>query len=528
MGITRRQWLELSALSLLGCAEGRRVSEPPRAKLHHDAGGGAVRAGLVDAAPDAGRAAAAGTGLDTLALERRFPALAGALPRLRLGMFPTPVERLEALGERVGVRELWLKRDDRAAVELGGSKVRKLELSLAAARAAGARHVLTFGGVGSNHALATAFYGKQVGLKVALFLLAERPSARVQNVLRAMLSYDATVNASHGSAEDVLRFSREHAGEKPWVIAAGGSSAIGDIGYVSAALELVEQIERGELPEPRTLVVAAGTTVQGAVGFGAALIAAPLLVLIEPTLVPGPISFGTIAFVAGGVAWVPILAVIATATLLFGSLGALGQRNIKRMMGYSGIGHAGYLLMGITAMASAEIAGRAADGPPTAILFYLLAYALTGLTAFAVIVLVAGASGGEHGGRAWRGLWKRSPFLAVAMLLALLSLAGVPPMSGFFAKFLVLKALVDQGLTPLAFLGAGAVIVGLYFYFVWMKEMYFKEPDPELDAGPIHVPLSSRLALIAGMIGMVGMGVFMGPFHTWAEQAAAALLATAR
>lgn len=240
------------------------------------------------------------------------------------------------------------------------------------------------------------------------------------------------------------------------------------------------------------------------------------------------LRFGTIAFVGGGVAWVPILAVIAVATLVFGSLGALGQRNIKRMLGYSGIGHAGYLLMGITAMAAAEIGGRAADGPSTAILFYLLAYALTGLTAFAVVVLVAGASGGEHGGRAWRGLWKRSPFLAVAMLLALLSLAGVPPMSGFFAKFLVLKALVDQGLVGMAFLGAGAVIVGLYFYFLWMKEMYFKEPEPELEASPIHVPWSSRLALVIGILGMVGMGIFMSPFHTWAEEAAKALLATAR
>ena len=238
------------------------------------------------------------------------------------------------------------------------------------------------------------------------------------------------------------------------------------------------------------------------------------------------LRFGTLAFRSPQLDWVPLLSVLATVTLLFGSLGAIAQRNIKRMLGYSGIGHAGYLLMGVTALGAAQGLGHATQGPPAALLFYLLAYALTSLTAFAVIVLVAAASGGEHGGRAWRGLHRRSPFLAVAMLLALLSLAGVPPMSGFFAKFLVLKALVDQGLTWMAFVGAGAVIVGLYFYFLWMKEMYFREPEPDLAGVPVAVPWTSRLALIVGMAGMVVMGVFMGPFYAWAERAAAALVAS--
>lgn len=236
------------------------------------------------------------------------------------------------------------------------------------------------------------------------------------------------------------------------------------------------------------------------------------------------LRFGTVAFQGHELNWVPLLSVIATITLLFGSLGAIAQRNIKRMMGYSGIGHAGYLLMGVTALAAAPAMGAAAQGPPAAILFYLLAYALTGLTAFAVIVLVTAAGSSENGGRAWRGLHRRSPFLAVAMLLALLSLAGVPPMSGFFAKFLVLKALVDQGLTWMAFVGAGAVVIGLYFYFLWMKEMYFGEPDAELAAAPVVVPWTSRVALVIGMVGMVAMGIFMGPFYAWAEKAAAALL----
>ncbi len=253
MILSRRRWLELAALSLAACAErGRSAaaalppppalpSVPPTATTEPDAGDGGVG--------------------EELALERRFETLRGALPRLVLGRFPTPVQPLVALGARIGVPELWLKRDDLAAVELGGSKVRKLELVLADARAKGAKSVVTFGGVGSNHALATALYGRQSGLSVALFLLAERRSPRVARMLRAMRSFDAEVLASagRGPAEDVARFRRAHGGEQPYVIAEGGSSPLGDVGYVNAAFELAEQIGRGELPEPRSVVVAAGT-----------------------------------------------------------------------------------------------------------------------------------------------------------------------------------------------------------------------------------------------------------------------------
>ena len=96
-------------------------------------------------------------------------------------------------------------------------------------------------------------------------------------------------------------------------------------------------------------------------------------------------------------------------------------------------------------------------------------------------------------------------------------------MSGFFAKLLILDVLVKEGLFGLALAGAAAVIAGLYFYFLWLKEMYFREPDAEFAGTTITVPWTSRLVLLLGMVAIVAMGVFMGPFLSWAEQAAAAL-----
>ena len=227
--------------------------------------------------------------------------------------------------------------------------------------------------------------------------------------------------------------------------------------------------------------------------------------------------------------WIPLISVVAGVTLLLGSLGAMGQVDIKRMMAYSSLGHAGYLLMGVAAMvASTAITGAGMETPtsaPTALLFYLLAYAITTVAAFAVIVLVSGASRGEHGGAAYRGLWKRSPFLAFALCLALLSLAGVPPMSGFFAKFLVLRALVDRGMFVLAFLGAAAVVAGLYFYFLWIRTIYFKPLDDDMPATPIRVGLAATIVLVIGIVAMVGMGIYPGPFHDWALEAAKSLVA---
>lgn len=246
-----------------------------------------------------------------------------------------------------------------------------------------------------------------------------------------------------------------------------------------------------------------------------------LLRLTETALIP------TVGRVEG--AWLWLLVVLASMTLLFGLLGAIPQRSVQRMLGYSSIGHAGYLLAGVAAMA----AGTAGDAVPgaTALLFYLGAFFFTNLTAFTVIVLVSGVAA-PHGVSAWAGLSRRAPFLALAMVLALLSLAGVPPLSGFFGKFLVLSAVIGRTdaapiLWVVAGIGAVGILLSLYFYLLWIREMYFEAPPPELATAGVRTPLVARVALWVGVAAMVGLGVFMGPLYDLAQQAARALLAAA-
>ncbi len=224
---------------------------------------------------------------------------------------------------------------------------------------------------------------------------------------------------------------------------------------------------------------------------------------------------------AGAGSWGAFLTVIAVLTLLYGNLGAIPQRDVKRLLAYSSIGHAGYLMMGIAAIASAGSPERAVDGA-AAVLFYLLAYYVTTITAFTVVAVVSATSGGRHDAPDhYVGLARRNPFLGLAMLFALLSLAGVPPMAGLIGKLLVFRATVDIGLYTLAFVGAASVVVSLYFYLLLIKQMYVRA-GPN-DAVPIHVPFPARLALVAGIAGMLLLGVYWDPAYRAAEAAARAL-----
>ncbi len=213
--------------------------------------------------------------------------------------------------------------------------------------------------------------------------------------------------------------------------------------------------------------------------------------------------------------WVILLGVLSVVTLLFGVLGAIPQRSIKRLLAYSSIGHAGYIIMAIAAIAS----GGGSDRPTAAVLYYMMAYFATSITAFTVIITVSAVTRSDDH-TAYTGLARRSPFLALAMLLALLSLAGVPPLAGFFGKFLILAAVVGHGLYVLAFIGVGAVIISLYFYMLWIKEMFVKKPPQGAIYAPIPVPGVTRFVLWAGMVAMLAMGVAMGPFYTWVHDAA--------
>ena len=204
-------------------------------------------------------------------LLRRHPALARALPWVELADLPTPVQSHPRLAARVGARELWVKRDDRTSPAYGGNKVRKLELFLGEARRLGRSRIVTFGGVGSNHALATAVHARRLGLSTTLLLLPQQPSAHVRSNLLAMAETGAELFLARSLDESVA--ARPHVDESTYVIPTGGTAPLGDVGLVNAGFELAEQVARGELPEPDEVWVAFGTggTAAGlALGFAAA------------------------------------------------------------------------------------------------------------------------------------------------------------------------------------------------------------------------------------------------------------------
>jgi D-cysteine desulfhydrase len=195
-------------------------------------------------------------------LYARWPALVDRLPWRPLGVFPTPVERAPAFGD-----DVWVKRDDATGGEsYGGNKVRKLEWLLADALARGRRSVLTIGGTGSNHVLATAIYAHRVGLAHIHAILFPQPAS--DDVIKkrdAFSALDVRVSRAIGKATvpfaAIARVvaSLATGGGWPYTIGPGGSSPLGTLGYVAAALELAEQIRRGELPEPETIWVPLGS-----------------------------------------------------------------------------------------------------------------------------------------------------------------------------------------------------------------------------------------------------------------------------
>jgi NADH-quinone oxidoreductase subunit N len=193
--------------------------------------------------------------------------------------------------------------------------------------------------------------------------------------------------------------------------------------------------------------------------------------------------------------WVSAAAGLATLTIVAGNLMALPQQNIKRLLAYSGIAHIGYMLVGF---AAASASGTAM------VLFYLVAYVFGNMGAFLVADAVSRAEGSESVA-AFRGLAQRSPVLALAMLLFLLSLGGIPFVAGFWAKLYVFWAAASAGLYWLVFLGAVLTVVALFYYLLVAKRMYIEAPAVKTPL-PIDPALAISVALCA--LGIVVLGVW--------------------
>jgi NADH-quinone oxidoreductase subunit N len=197
----------------------------------------------------------------------------------------------------------------------------------------------------------------------------------------------------------------------------------------------------------------------------------------------------------------PVLAVLAGATMIFANLAVLPQTNFKRLLAYSSVAHAGYLLMGVASL------GSILAGP--AIAFYLGAYFIMTFLAFGVLLVVSRAVGGDDLSD-FRGLAKRSPFLAALLTIAVLAMAGLPFTVGFFGKFFLFAVALEQGLYALVVIGTISVACGFYFYLKVIRAMYWQEPVGETE---IRVAISPLLAVVLTILAILTLilGVYPAP-----------------
>ncbi|HSR47689.1 MAG TPA: NADH-quinone oxidoreductase subunit N [Anaerolineales bacterium] len=207
--------------------------------------------------------------------------------------------------------------------------------------------------------------------------------------------------------------------------------------------------------------------------------------------------------------WGPMLAIVSALTMIWGNVAAIAQTSIKRMLAYSSIAHAGYLLMAVSAGAT-----MAAPGSASAALFYLLAYGVTTIGAWSVVVALERFDGTGTTIDSYAGLGRRRPWIALAMTVFMLSLIGVPPTLGFLGKFLVFGATVDAGLIALAVIGVLTSLVSAFYYLRVVVTMYMRGGEPE----------TSRERWLTAVIALTALATFLlgllpGPLLELAAQA---------
>jgi NADH-quinone oxidoreductase subunit N len=217
------------------------------------------------------------------------------------------------------------------------------------------------------------------------------------------------------------------------------------------------------------------------------------------------------AFPTVAPAWVIIFAAASVATMTLGNAIALAQKNIKRLLAYSSIAHAGYALIGVAAVSTIGV---------TATIFYLIIYIITNLASFGIVAAFSRVAGSDEISD-YAAMSRRAPWLALSMLIAFLSLAGMPPFGGFVAKVFVFAAAVQADMVWLAIIGVLNAIIGLYYYLVVLKVVYLYRSEDEDK--PITLTRPYALALGILIIGIILAGTIFGPLYFWSDTAAAAL-----
>ena len=217
-----------------------------------------------------------------------------------------------------------------------------------------------------------------------------------------------------------------------------------------------------------------------------------------------------VAFAGDVWQWRPMLTAIALITMVFGSLVAISQRDVKRMLAYSSIAHAGFLLSGVIALNKSGL---------DATIFYLFAYGIATVGAFAIVSLVNDASGEVTDLNRWAGLGKRSPWIAIAFSFLLLAFACIPLTSGFVGKFSIFSAAYESGNTAILITGVLSSAIAAFFYIRVVVLMFFK--DPVEDGTSVVIPsIYTRITILVSLAITLILGVFPAPVLDYISQTA--------
>ena len=292
--------------------------------------------------------------------------------------------------------------------------------------------------------------------------------------------------------------------------------------------EITEMVKSGDV----SLTLALGTLILVMVGFGFKISVVPFHFWAPDVYegAPTPVAgFLSSASKAAGFAvlmrvlltayadpavipyWVVIISALSVFSMTLGNAMAIPQKNIKRLLAYSSIAHAGYALIGIAALSELGIAS---------VVFYLIVYVVTNLAAFGIVAAFWRVSGSNEISD-YAALSRRNPTLALITMVTFLSLAGMPPLGGFVAKFFVFAAAVKAGLVWLAIIGVLNAIVGLYYYLIVLKVVYLYRSEDEDQKVPLTRPYTLALSIL--VIGIIILGTLFGPWAEWSTRAASAL-----
>jgi NADH-quinone oxidoreductase subunit N len=218
--------------------------------------------------------------------------------------------------------------------------------------------------------------------------------------------------------------------------------------------------------------------------------------------------------------WLAVFVVLTVLTMTLGNVVAMTQVNVKRMLAYSSIAHTGYIMVGLAAFANTTDPDIAAQGIES-VLFYVLGYAVMNIAAFAVVGMLQRDTRRFGGLNSFAGLASRAPMRAAAMAILMLSLTGIPPTVGFFAKLYVLLAAVEAGLAWLAVIVVLNAALAAFYYLRVIVYMYMRDPEP--DPAPMESSPFGSLALGLSVIGVLALGIFPGVILALVEVSALSL-----